>query len=280
MRIAITGARGTLGQTVVKACSKAGHSTVQVNRTQQEHDGTPNSEMRTADVANDYDATVQAFKNCDAVIHLAAIPDPVDKDDWKVHNNNVNSAFNGFHAAGSLGIKKICYASSVNAIGLAYATQPLHFDYFPIDEEAPQRPTDPYALAKDEAEYQAKSFVKWFPGMNVACLRIHEVAPLKDVQKEHKDDWENSAVRQLWGWVRPEAVARACLMAVENADKVNGYELFNIVAPTTTQDTPSEELAKKYYPNAEIKGDMSKSQSFWTCEKAKKIIGWTHNEAE
>ena len=280
MNIAITGARGMLGRTVVKACSKAGHSTVQVNRTHQEYDGTPNSEMRTADVANDYDATVKALKNCDAVIHLAAIPDPVDKDEWKVHNNNVNSAFNGFHAAASHGIKSICYASSVNAIGLAYSNQPMQFDYFPIDEEAPLRPTDAYGLAKDEAEYQAQRFVHWFPGTSIACLRIHEALPLKDVQNEHREKWEESAVRQLWGWVRPEAVARACLMAVENANKVNGFELFNIVAPTTTQDTPSEELAKKYYPNAKIKGDMSKRQSFWTCEKANRVLGWTHYETE
>lgn len=95
---------------------------------------------------------MKAFEGCDAVIHLGAIPNPVGKDDWKVYSNNVNSAFNGFHAAGKLGIKRLCYASSVNAIGLAYSKQPLHFDYFPIDEDAPQRPTDAYALAKEEAE--------------------------------------------------------------------------------------------------------------------------------
>jgi nucleoside-diphosphate-sugar epimerase len=280
MKIAITGARGTLGRALVKLCADGGHHTVQINRTEEKYDGTPNSEMRTADVANDYDATVKAFDGCDAVIHLAAIPDPVDKDDWKVHNNNVNSAFSGFHAAGKLGIKKVCYASSVNAIGLSYSNRPLHFDYFPIDEDAPQRPTDSYALAKEEAEYQARSFVRWFPGMNIACMRIHEVAPLKDVQKEHEENWEGSAVRQLWGWVHPNAVARACLLAVEKADKVNGFEVFNIIAPTTTQSTPSEKLAKKYFPETEIRGDMSKNQAFWTTDKAKEILGWTHDEKE
>ncbi|KAL4803401.1 hypothetical protein BDV18DRAFT_162965 [Aspergillus unguis] len=280
MKIAITGARGTVGRKCVELCSKAGHSTVQVNRTDQEYDGTPNSEMRTADAANDYDATVAAFKGCDAIIHLAAMPDPVGKDDWKVHNNNVNSAFNGFHAAGSLGIKRVCYASSVNAVGLAYANRPLKFDYFPLDEDAPQRPTDSYAMAKEEAEYQARSFVDWFPGMNIACLRIHEVAPLKDVQKEHEENWEESGVRQLWGWVSPEATARACLLSVEKAENLKGMEVLNIVAPTTTQKTPSKELAKKYYPDAEIKPGFDGNKGFWTTDKAKKVIGWTHDETE
>jgi hypothetical protein len=56
--------------------------------------------------------------------------------------------------------------------------------------------------------------------------------------------------------------------------------VFNIVAPTTTQETPSEELAKKYYPGAEIRGDMSKNQSFFAVDKAQRILGWTHDEKE
>lgn len=283
MKIAITGARGTVGQVLVKLCAEKGHHTVQINRTEQPYDGTPNSEMRTANVADDYDATLQAFRGCDAVIHLAAIPDPVGKDDWLVHNNNVNSAFNGFHAAGKLGIRRVCYASSVNAIGLAYSNQPLHFDYFPLDEDAPARPTDPYGLAKQEAEIQARAFVHWFPDMNISCMRIHQVAPLRDVRKEHTEQWHESAVSQLWGWVNPTAVARACLLAVENADRVQGCEIFNIVAPTTTQPADgvsSEKLAKQYFPRAEIRQDMSKNQAFWTADKAKRVLGWDHHETE
>lgn len=280
MRIAITGARGTVGRVAVQTCTRAGHSTVQINRTPTPNeDNVPNTEMRTADAAGDYDALKKAFSGCDAIIHLAAMPDPVGKDDWAVHNNNVNAAFNGFHAAGTLGIKRVCYASSVNAVGLAYANRPLHFDYFPLDEDAPQRPTDSYAMAKEEAEYQARSFVDWFPGMNVACLRIHEVAPLKDVQKEHEEHWEESGVRQLWGWVSPEATARACLLAVEKAENLKGCQVLNIVAPTTTQKTDSRELARKYYPNAEIRG-LTGNQGFWTTDRAKRLIGWTHDETE
>ncbi|KAK5188907.1 hypothetical protein LTR47_011221 [Exophiala xenobiotica] len=76
------------------------------------------------------------------------------------------------------------------------------------------------------------------------------------------ENWESSAVKQLWGWVHPQAVARACLLSVEKADDVNGFEIFNIVAPTTTQDIPSEELARRYFPKAEIRGVMSKNQAF------------------
>ncbi|KAB8070319.1 hypothetical protein BDV29DRAFT_160560 [Aspergillus leporis] len=280
MKIAITGARGTVGRAVVKAAADAGHSTVQVDRTDTDYDGTPNSEMKTADTANDFEATLNAFRGCDAVIHLAAIPNPIGKGDDLVHNNNVNSAFNGFRAAAELGIKKFCYASSVNAIGLEYAERPLKFDYFPVDEEAPERPTDSYALAKDEAELQARAFARWYPGMNIACMRIHAVASRSEAQKGHADDWGNSAVKSLWGWVSAQATARACLLSVEKAEQLNGCEVFNIVAPTTTQDTPSQELAKKYYPDVEIRGELSGNQSFFATDKARKILGWVHEEKE
>lgn len=219
MKIAVTGARGSVGREVVKLCAKEGHSTVQINRSEQEHDGTPNSEMRIADAATDYDATVKALGDCDALIHLAAVPNPLGKSDWEVHQNNVCSAFNGLRAAAEVGIKRICYASSVNAIGLAYSQQKLHLPYFPIDEDYPCRPSDSYALAKLEAETAAKAFPHWFPGLRIACLRIHEVENKSEVLKEHKENWDEAGVKQLWGWVNPVATARACLLGVTNGDR-------------------------------------------------------------
>ena len=281
MKIAITGARGTVGRAVVKLCADEGHSTVQINRSEQEHDGTNNSEMRIADVATDYKASVKAFQGCDALIHLAAVPNPVDKDEDYVHQNNVCSAFNGLRAATEAGIKKICYASSVNAIGLAYSQRPLHLPYFPIDEDYPCRPSDSYALAKLEAETAAKAFPHWFPGTKIACLRIHEVENRSEVLKEHKENWDEAGVKQLWGWVNPVATARACLLGVTNGDRWEGCEIFNIIAPNTTLDnTTSEELAKKYYPKTELKGDWSTNRAFWTSDKAEKVLGWTHHEKE
>ncbi|ROV99595.1 hypothetical protein VPNG_07743 [Cytospora leucostoma] len=280
MKIAITGARGSVGQEVVKLCAKEGHQTVQINRSEQEYDGTPNSEMRTADTATDYDAAVEAFRGCDAVIHLAAVPNPLGKPDWQVHQNNVNSAFNGLRAAAELGIKRIAYASSVNAIGLAYSQQPLRLPYFPIDEDYPCSPSDSYALAKLEAEAAARAFPNWFPGTKVACLRIHEVENRSAVLQEHRENWDEAGVKQLWGWVNPVATARACLLAVTNADKIDGFEIFNIIAPDTTLKTPSGELAKKYYPDTELRGDWSSNRAFWTSEKAERILGWTHHEKE
>ncbi|KAK5697083.1 hypothetical protein LTR17_024024 [Elasticomyces elasticus] len=281
MKVAVTGSSGTVGQEVVKMCVEKGYSIVMIDLVKPKDNNTPNSEVKIANVADDYHAFLDALKGCDALIHLAAIPNPVDKLDADVHNNNVNSAFNGFRAAGELGIKKIAYASSVNAIGLSYSNQPRTWDYFPLDEDVEQRPTDSYALAKAETEVQARAFVNWFPGMKIACLRIHEVLPRKAVTEEHAGDWVGSAIGQLWGWVHPTATARACLAAVENSDNFEGCEVFNVHATTTAQETPSRELAQKYFPNAKISDDWGKTnESFWKTDKIERVLGWKHYEME
>lgn len=71
MKIAVTGARGTVGTEVVKLCAEKGYHTIQVDRTEQKDDGkTPNTEHRTADVSGSYEATLEAFKGADAVIRM------------------------------------------------------------------------------------------------------------------------------------------------------------------------------------------------------------------
>ena len=46
-----------------------------------------------------------------------------------------------------LGINRIAQASSVNVIPLAW-TERKDFEYFPLDEDHPCRPDEPYGLSK------------------------------------------------------------------------------------------------------------------------------------
>ncbi|KAI7778703.1 hypothetical protein LA080_001850 [Diaporthe eres] len=48
VKIAITSARSTVGLEVVKPCPTGGRSTKHINRTDQDYDGDPGTDMRTA----------------------------------------------------------------------------------------------------------------------------------------------------------------------------------------------------------------------------------------
>lgn len=64
-------------------------------------------------------------------------------------------------------------------------------------------------------------------------------------KKDHDED-ESVGKRQLWAWVSPDATARACLQVLEADFK--GHEVFNIVAPDTTREQDTEDVARKYFP--------------------------------
>jgi nucleoside-diphosphate-sugar epimerase len=86
---------------------------------------------------------------CEAIIHLGAIPNPLSLDWRTVHNVNVTSNYNILMTAVMLGIKRIVQASSVNAAGLSYTPDDHRmFDTLPMDEMTPMRPEDAYALSK------------------------------------------------------------------------------------------------------------------------------------
>jgi hypothetical protein len=38
------------------------------------------------------------------------------------------------------------------------------------------------------------------------------------------------------------------------------------------------ELARQYYPDTEIRGDLSDHTSFFNCGKAEQLLGWKHQE--
>src|SRR5207302_4146550 len=125
---------------------------------------------------SDYEAFEKALHDCDALIHMAAIPSPGHHPDHVVHNNNVVSSYNALRAAAELGIQRVCQASSINAIGMAYSRRP-HYDYFPLDERHPTYNEDPYSLSKWICELQAESMVRRYEDMTIASMRFHGVVP-------------------------------------------------------------------------------------------------------
>jgi hypothetical protein len=186
----------------------------------------------------------------------------------------VLSTLNGLRAAAENGIRRRCDASSIDAIGLAYANQPLRFPYFPADEDYPLRETDAYALENVEGETAAHTLVEWFPGIRIAGLRIYGVALRKNVLEEHWEDRGEAGVRQLWSWDNRIATATAYLLSVTQAGTLKRCEVFSILAPGTTQDTPWKDLAAKCHPHTTSWADMTTNRAFWTTGKAESILGY------
>jgi nucleoside-diphosphate-sugar epimerase len=275
MKIALTGGSGRIGQAIAAEALRRGFSVVSIDRAPPPADLERHGEVRfvAADICV-YEELVDAFAGCDALIHMAAIPSPRDHADHLVHNNNVVGSYNALRAAAEHRIMRICQASSVNAIGLSFSRAP-RFDYFPIDEKHPNYSEEPYSLSKWICEQQADSFARRYEGIRIASMRFHWVVP----DRVTAGGWFNApgAEKHLWGYTLYDSAARACLQSLDAG--YHGHEVFYIVAPDTTIDVPSLELAAKFFPQVPIRGDLGGRRSFFSSAKAERLLGWNHDPA-
>ncbi len=272
MRIAVTGGSGRIDRAVIALARARGHSVVSIDRVRPADGASPDVTLVEADVTS-YADVEQALRGCDALIHLAAIPSPHGHPDYEVHNNNVVGSYNALSAAAHLGLTRVCQASSVNATGAVFSRWP-RYDYFPLDERHPTYNEDPYSLSKWLCEQQADSFARRHGSMSIASLRFHWVVPERAAASNGASPDNPWLAKQLWGYTRIEAAARACLLSL-TAD-FEGHEAFYIVAPDTMMDAPSPELKGRFFPDVPVRGDLGGRRGFYDCLKAERLLGWKH----
>jgi len=101
--------------------------------------------FRRGDIT-EYGDVESAMRDCDAVIHLAAITGADSTHDRREETFRVNydATQNVFRAAGKLGVSNVVFASSCNIYGRAASED--------IDETVEPDPLNPYAETKHEAE--------------------------------------------------------------------------------------------------------------------------------
>src|SRR5258706_1299503 len=104
MKIAITGGLGSVGKAIIDMALVQGHSVVSIDRVAPGVGmSNPNVTYIQTDIV-DYAAMENAFRGCDALIHMAGIPAPGQFPDHKVHNNTAVGSYNALRAAIEVGI--------------------------------------------------------------------------------------------------------------------------------------------------------------------------------
>lgn len=274
MHIAVTGGNGRVGSAVIELALAQGHSVVSVDRTPPSElaEERPRLTHILADTT-DYEAFANALRECEALIHLAAIASPDQHPAHVVHNNNVVSSYNALCAAQAVGITRICQASSINALGGYYSSWP-RYDYLPLDEKHPTYNEDPYSLSKWVMEQQGDSFARRYEHLAIASLRLHGVTAKRTSTAAWSAEYVEHAARHLWGYTQRDAAARACLQSL-TAD-FKGHEAFYIVAPTTKMHIPSIELKERYFPEVPLRRELVDDEGFFDCRKAEEMLGWRH----
>ncbi len=162
---------------------------------------------------SDFDAVKNAMTGCDVVLHLAATSDEAPFVE-QLLPNNILGVYNVLEAAHQSGVKRVVFASSVQAIG-----RDLHRN----DPDAPAlqtehipRPSSQYGATKVWGE----TLGRWYydtHGLEFVSLRIGAFQP-------YDSDWlQRDICRDIW--LSPRDMFQLSWRAIETPDV--GYTVVN-----------------------------------------------------
>ena len=148
MKIAVTGATGTLGKAIMLRLSEAGHSVIGIGRDQAKILAMQNQNyvMKRCDIGNLAELTT-ALINCDVIIHCAAYAAPFGSKK-RFFQTNVEGTKNVYKAGQQNSVSRIVMISSASIFDRMTHDKP-HTDATP---ELKYRPKHHYGASKYDAE--------------------------------------------------------------------------------------------------------------------------------
>jgi nucleoside-diphosphate-sugar epimerase len=277
MRILLTGARGKVGAAAVHALIEAGHDVTGCDRGAPVYEGgDTGAHYVQADLTDAGDAFA-VVRGHDAVIHAAAIPEPTQNSPHTVFRNNLMATFNVAEACVRLGVVRLVNLSSETVPGMGFAERPFHAPYAQIDEALPNRPQDPYALAKLFGEQLMDAAIAR------SDLRAISIRPTW-VQ------WEGNYARSLGGWLRdplagpPSQSFWSYIDAYDLADALRlaaeselpGHEVVYIASPDNAAGRPLAKLIAHHYDTAvEVRELPREDAGGISIAKARRLLGYS-----
>lgn len=276
--VLVTGALGDVGSWAVDRL--ADHTHV-VGVDLERPEGTrANADFRAVDLTEQGPVweTVQEVDPA-AVVHLAAISDPMDHPGTRVFENNVGSTYTVLDAAGRLGAD-VVWTSSQAVYGALFATGDWTPEYLPIDEAHERRPADPYGLSKQCCESVARAMARRH-GTSVTTVRPATVfTPDKSRARPHGDNADLSAdarVGDLGAYVDVRDLA--ALIEAALADPPTGHETVLCVADDNYLGESTAEVVEALCGVLPDRCDLEGLQSPLSNAKARATFDWEPRHA-
>ena len=276
MRILVTGARGKVGSATVNVLLEAGHDVTALDRGAPVFEGgLPGAATYwQADLTDAGDAFA-AVRGHDAVVHSAAIPDPVHAPPHQVFHNNLMATFNVIEAAVRFGVPRVVNVSSETVPGFFFPERPFLPDYAPVDEEHPIRPQDPYATAKHFGEQLMDAATRRsdLTGISIRPSWVQWEGNYERNLGPGLRDPENTPSASFWSYIDAYDLADSLALAAE-AD-TPGHEVLYIASPDNSANRPLAALIRHHHGDeVELRPTDREDASGISIAKARRLIGY------
>ena len=263
--IAVTGGSGKAGRATIKELLSAGYA---VRNIDMHAPAEQLCEFQRTDL-NHLGETIEAMHGCDAVVHLAANPDPRGRTEEVMFRSNTGSTYNVFRAAQVLGMPRVVWASSETVLGLPFERRPPA--QAPVNEET-IAPESSYALSKLISEEMARQFASW-SGATYVGLRFTNIMEQHDYARFA--GWQDDPTQRqwnFWAYVDARDVAQACRKSL--VAPLTGAEVFVIAAADTCMNRTNAELMAAYFPAVAIAPGTGSHDSLLSIAKARRLLGY------
>lgn len=276
MNILLTGASGHLGSAVFRRLLDSGF---QVRATDRFLAPQLPARIELADLLDPI-ACYRLVDGIDVLIHLANHPRLRGRDAQGTFNENVTMNMNIFEAACQSGVKKILYASSIQACTghrpwqAGQPVPPSALPYLPLDGQIPPNPGNAYGLSKAVGEMMLRYYSS-IAGLQTLAIRFPWLCP---------DDWISRLPYppdRGWGFFNLDEAFT--VLAISDAAQLilaclktswSGFRIYLPAAQNPTIDMPLPQILQTFYPNVPLRKPLEQLTSLVDNTQIERDTGW------